>query len=55
MTPIFHIPWRQIIGTRDRLVHAYDDINHDIVVAIVNGEPPALIAEPEKLVGDSPE
>jgi uncharacterized protein with HEPN domain len=48
------IPWRQIIGTRDRLVHTYDEINHDILVAIVKDELPELIAELEKLIEDPP-
>src|ERR1700722_4416965 len=25
------IPWNQMIGMRNRLIHAYFDINHDIV------------------------
>ncbi|NJN21807.1 MAG: DUF86 domain-containing protein [Leptolyngbya sp. RL_3_1] len=25
------IPWRQVIGTRDRLAHAYFDVNLDII------------------------
>ena len=48
------ISWRQIIGTRDRLAHAYDDINYDIVFTIVKDELPALIVELEQLAGDPP-
>jgi uncharacterized protein with HEPN domain len=29
------IPWKQIIGLRHRLVHAYDQINRDIIWSIV--------------------
>lgn len=25
------IPWKQIIGMRNRLIHAYFDVDHDIV------------------------
>ncbi len=48
------ISWRQIIGTQDRLAHAYDDINYDIVFTIVKDELPALIVELEQLAGDPP-
>ena len=26
-----HIPWKQLIGMRNRLIHAYFDVNHDVV------------------------
>jgi len=42
-------------GLRDRLVHAYDDINHDIVFTIVKDELPALIAELDQLAGEATE
>lgn len=29
------IPWRQITGTRDRLAHAYFDVNLDIIWEII--------------------
>lgn len=32
------IPWRQIAGTRDRLIHGYDDVDLDIVWTIVTRE-----------------
>jgi uncharacterized protein with HEPN domain len=37
------IPWKQIAGTRDRLVHGYFDVDLDIVWAIVSSDLPALI------------
>jgi uncharacterized protein with HEPN domain len=49
------IPWRQITGTRDRLVHAYDTVNYNIVFAIVKDELPPLIADLERLVSNPPE
>ena len=48
------IPWKNIIGMRDRLVHGYFDINHDVVWETVTHDLPPLIAELEHLVSDQP-
>jgi uncharacterized protein with HEPN domain len=45
-----HIPWRQIAGMRDRLVHAYDKINWSIVWVTATAEVPRLLAELEPLI-----
>ena len=37
------IPWRDIIGMRNRLVHEYFDINYDVVWQTVTVELPALV------------
>lgn len=37
------IDWRQIVGTRNRLIHGYVGINNDIVWDIIKNEIPALI------------
>lgn len=37
------IPWRSIIGTRNRLIHGYLGINNDIVWDIVSEDVPALL------------
>jgi len=44
------IPWAVIIGMRNRLIHAYFDINLDILWETVTGNLPPLIAELEQLV-----
>ena len=36
------IPWRAIAGTRDRLVHAYFDVDLDRLWKIVTGDLQAL-------------
>ncbi len=44
------IPWRQIAGTRDRLIHGYFDIDLDIVWKIVSVDLASLAAQLEKAV-----
>ena len=44
------IPWEEIIGMRNRLVHAYFSINLDIVWRTVQEDLPRLIALLEPLV-----
>ncbi len=48
------IPWREIVGTRDRLIHGYDDVNLDIVWTIVARELPALILVLTRLAASKP-
>jgi uncharacterized protein with HEPN domain len=44
------VPWDKIIGMRHRLVHAYFDINLNILWKTVQEGLPPLITELEKLV-----
>ena len=48
------IPWKQIAGTRDCLIHGYFDVDHDIVWAILTNDLPPLIAELEAMLASSP-
>ena len=36
------MPWRQIAGTRDRLIHAYFNVDLDAVWAMVRKDLPQL-------------
>jgi len=38
-----HLPWKQMAGMRDKVVHDYFGINYDIVWALVKEELPALL------------
>jgi uncharacterized protein with HEPN domain len=44
------IPWSQIAGTRDRLIHGYFDIDHDIVWAIITQDLPPLVTKLEAIL-----
>ena len=45
-----HIPWRKMIGLRNRLIHGYFDINLDIVWDTVLKDLPPLVADLEKII-----
>lgn len=44
------IPWSQIIGMRNRIIHAYFEIELNIVWDTVTEDLPILIAELEKII-----
>lgn len=44
------IPWQNIVGMRNRLIHAYFNINLDVLWKTVTEDLPPLIAGLEKIV-----
>ena len=44
------IPWRDIIGTRNRLIHAYEAVNLDILWEIVAADLPSLITRLQRAI-----
>ena len=44
------IPWAQMIGMRNRLTHAYFEIDLDIVWEVVTNDLPPLVTELEKIM-----
>ncbi|MGD8441197.1 MAG: DUF86 domain-containing protein [Holophagae bacterium] len=44
------IPWRQIVGTRNRLIHGYDAVDHDILWGIIDRELPVLLGQLENVL-----
>jgi uncharacterized protein with HEPN domain len=44
------VPWKKMIGMRDRLIHGYFDINLDIVWETVTEDLPPLIVQIESIL-----
>jgi uncharacterized protein with HEPN domain len=44
------IPWREIVGMRNRLVHGYASVDHDIVWDVVSGDLADVIEALEALL-----
>ena len=47
-----NLPWPEIIGMRNRLIHAYFDIDLDRVWETVSDDLPPLITELEKILSE---
>ena len=45
-----HVPWRQTVGMRNRLIHGYDTVNFDILWTIIQKDLPPLIKQLEAIV-----
>lgn len=45
-------PWREMVTMRNRLIHGYFDINHDIVWQTVVTELPPLVAALESILSE---
>lgn len=46
------IPWPEIIGVRNRLVHGYDDVNLDILWKIIRNDLPLLVTQLKDAIGE---
>jgi uncharacterized protein with HEPN domain len=44
------IPWAKIVGMRNRLIHGYDQIDHDVLWSTVRNDLRPLIREIRKLL-----
>jgi uncharacterized protein with HEPN domain len=45
-----NIPWPEMVGLRNRLIHGYDEVDFDILWQIVSSDLPPLIKNLEKLL-----
>jgi uncharacterized protein with HEPN domain len=49
------IPWREMIGMRNRLIHGYDGIDHEIVWDVLANHAPMLVRDlPEIIASETP-
>jgi len=48
------IPWSEVIGLRNRLIHGYDSVDLDILWEIVTHDLPLLTAQLEKFLPPAP-
>ncbi|MEM8832878.1 MAG: HepT-like ribonuclease domain-containing protein [Cyanobacteria bacterium P01_G01_bin.19] len=46
------MPWRQIIGMRNRIIHAYFDVDLDIIWQVITQDLEPLLIEVEKAIQD---
>ena len=44
------MPWKEMAGTRDKVIHDYFGINYDIVWRVATGELPKLSAEIQRIL-----
>ncbi len=45
------VPWRQMVGLRNRVIHAYFEVNPQIIWEITKGDLPALKQEIKQILG----
>ncbi|MBS0621378.1 MAG: DUF86 domain-containing protein [Verrucomicrobia bacterium] len=48
------LPWREMVGLRNRLIHAYFDVNHDTIWLVVKESLPPLVAQLEQILQNWP-
>ena len=46
------VPWKEIAGTRDRLSHGYDDVEHQVLWDAVQNDVPRLLVTVEQMLKD---
>jgi len=50
-----HVPWSEIVGLRNRLIHGYDAVDLDVLWQIVADDLPPLIAQLQAILDVVPE
>jgi uncharacterized protein with HEPN domain len=49
------LPWREMIGLRNRLIHAYFDVNNSAIWLVVKESLPPLIVQVKQILKTLPE
>ena len=44
------IPWKQVVNLRNRLIHAYDRVDFDLLWQILKDDMPSLVADLDKIL-----
>jgi uncharacterized protein with HEPN domain len=47
---LLEIPWKNVIGMRNRMIHAYFDVDLDVVWQTINEDLPTLIDALERIL-----
>lgn len=48
----YEIPWKELAGIRDRLIHKYFGVNYEIIWTIIKEELPEISLKIEKIEAD---
>ncbi len=46
-----NLPWKELVGMRNRLIHAYFDVDHDIIWKTIREYLPSFLQELEEILG----
>lgn len=46
------VPWGQVVGFRNRVIHGYGDVDLDIVWSIVQHDLPRLVSQLQEVLGE---
>ena len=46
------LPWKQMVGMRNRLIHAYFDVDHDVIWKTIKDSLPSLANKLEKIISE---
>lgn len=50
-----YLPWREMIGLRNRLIHAYFDVNIQTIWLVIKESLPSLVLQLEEILRSWPE
>lgn len=48
------IPWQEVVGTRNRIIHGYDEIDNDLLWGTLRSDLPELVTEIDRVLAEWP-